>query len=66
MGALPNDLKELFQSNRSYKGASMEAGKNPVKLPNRYKGIIKDDALDFLRGLLEMSPQTRLTAVEAL
>ena len=66
MGPLTPDLKEYFSSNRNFKNANPESGRNPVKLPNRYKGFIKDDALEFLKGLLEMSPKVRLTAQDAL
>ena len=53
-------------TNKNLKGANVDQYKNPVKISNRYKGIVKDEAMEFLKGLLEMSPKTRLTASEAL
>jgi len=67
MGPLTPDLKEYLTSNKNLKGVNLDQYKNPVKLSNRYKGVIKDEsAMEFLKGLLEMSPKTRLTATEAL
>lgn len=66
MGTLTPDLKDYLAQNRAFKNANLEVAKNPTKLANRYKNIIKDDAFEFIKGLLEMSPKTRLTAGEAL
>jgi len=66
MGPLTQDLKDYFTLNRNFKAANPEAGKNPIKVTNRYKGIVKDEALEFLKCLLEMSPKLRITAQEAL
>src|SRR3990167_5578786 len=65
-GPLPSDLNEHIAYNRNFKNATLDAAKNPIKLQGRYKGVIKEDALDFLKGLLEMSPSARLTAADAL
>lgn len=59
-------MKEYLSYNRTFKNANLDAAKNPIKLQGRYKGIIKEEALDFLKGLLEMSPTARLTAADAL
>lgn len=66
MGPLTPDLKEYLSTNRAFKNAHLDGAKNAMKLGNRYKNIIKDDALEFIKGLLDMSPKTRLTANEAL
>lgn len=66
MGPLTPDLKDYLATNRAFKNASLDVAKNPTKLANRYKNIIKDDAFEFIKGLLEMSPKSRLTASEAL
>lgn len=66
MGPLTPDLKEYLSTNRAFKNAHLDGAKNAMKLGNRYKNIIKDEALDFVKGLLDMSPKTRLTANEAL
>lgn len=52
--------------NREFRSFNLEQSKNPVKLPNRYKNSITGEPLNFLKGLLELSPKTRLTAKEAL
>lgn len=66
MGQLPNDLKDYMAQNREFRSFTLEQCKNPVKLPNRYKNSITGEPLNFLKGLLELSPKTRLTAKEAL
>jgi serine/threonine protein kinase len=66
IGNLPNNLKSMFEKNKIFRGEKMPDIKNPVRLPNRYKGKIEGEALELLLAMLEMDPDRRITAREAL
>jgi serine/threonine protein kinase len=66
IGNLPNNLKSMFEKNKIFRGEKMPDIKTPVRLQSRYKSKIEGEALEILLAMLEMDPERRITAKEAL
>lgn len=66
VGNLPKDIKELFFSNREFRGMRLKNIKKPDKLDKKFKKYFKGADMDFLVALLEPSPSKRITAKQAL
>ena len=66
LGPLPSFLQEEFERNIRFKGLKFPDVSHPETLEKRYKGVMNKLEIDIVKGLLEMDPKKRLTALEAL
>lgn len=66
MGPLTPDQKEVFQKQPRFLGTKFPDFGKPETLEKHYLGKISKKALSFMKGLLKMDPNERMTASEAL
>ena len=62
LGNMPNDIKELYLSNREFRGTKLVNIKIPVTLKKKFRKYFGPEELELITGLLEPSPSKRLTA----
>ena len=62
LGNLPKNLVELYNNNPKFNMNKMLTVDEPETLEKRYKNILSPEALDFMKGLLELDPKKRLNA----
>lgn len=63
LGRLPQGLQELFDSNPRFVGFKFPELSKPETLEKRYVGKMSSKALGLLKGMLNMVPEDRLTAL---
>ena len=61
LGNLPESLVNMYYENPIYNGKELLKVKKPETLEKRYLGILSPTAIDFLKGLLELDPNKRLS-----
>lgn len=66
LGRFPDELNEEFSRNPRYLGYKFPDLSRPETLEKRYIGRLSKKALSLMGGLLELLPENRLTAVQAL
>lgn len=66
LGRFPDELSEEFSRNPRYLGYKFPDLSKPETLEKRYIGKLSKKALSLISGLLELLPENRLTAVQAL
>jgi cyclin-dependent kinase-like len=66
LGEFPDELNEQFSKNPRYLGYKFPDLSRPESLEKRYVGKLSKKALDLLSGMLQLLPENRLTAVQAL
>jgi len=66
LGGLTNDLKEHYILNRKLRNVKLKTVENPITLKTRYKKLFSGVELEFLELLLQLSPDNRPTAREAI
>ena len=60
LGNLPEFEIEMLRKNKIFNEKELLYIKEPETLEKRYKGKIEEEAIDFLKGLLNMDPDLRL------
>jgi cyclin-dependent kinase-like len=67
MGLLTPQQQEEFQTNPRFIGYKFPDSINkPETLEKRYIGKLSKKALNLMKGMLEMDPNDRLSAIECL
>ena len=66
LGPLPSYLQNEFTKNPRFVGLKFPDLTKPETLEKRYSGKMDQIQIDLLNGLLQMNPQKRLTAEQAL
>ena len=66
LGRFPDELNEEFSRNPRYLGYKFPDLSKPETLEKRYIGKLSKKALSLMSGLLELLPENRLTAIQAL
>nr|BAD72769.1 putative MAP kinase [Paramecium caudatum] len=66
LGPLTNEQKETFLKNPRYVGMKFHEITKPETIEKRFQGKLSLKAISFLKGLLKMDPNKRMTAIEAL
>lgn len=66
MGRLTPYQQELFNKNPRFVGLQFPNMSKPETVERRYMGKMTPEAIQCLKGMLELDPEKRLTAVEAL
>ena len=61
LGNLPESLVNMYYDNPIYNGKELLKVKKPETLEKRYLGILSPTAIDFMKGLLELDPNKRLS-----
>ncbi len=61
LGNLPENLVNMYYENQIYNGKELLHVKKPETLEKRYLGILSPTAIDFMKGLLELDPNKRLS-----
>ena len=61
LGNLPENLINMYYENQIYNGKELLHVKKPETLEKRYLGILSPTAIDFMKGLLELDPNKRLS-----
>ena len=61
LGNLPEDLVSMYYENPIFNGKELLKIKKPETLEKRYLGILSPTAIDFMKGLLELDPNKRLS-----
>ena len=61
LGNLPENLVNMYYENPIYNGKELLKIKKPETLAKRYLGILSPTAIDFMKGLLELDPNKRLS-----
>ena len=61
LGNLPESLVNMYYANQIYNGKELLHVKKPETLEKRYLGILSPTAIDFMKGLLELDPNKRLS-----
>ena len=61
LGNLPESLVNMYYENQIYNGKELLHVKKPETLEKRYLGILSPTAIDFMKGLLELDPNKRLS-----
>ena len=65
-GILPEEHLEEFSRNPRYLGYKFPEISSPETLEKRYIGKLSKKALSLMSGLLDLRPEARLTAIQAL
>ena len=60
LGNLPEELIEYYNNNPNFNINKLITVDNPETLEKRYENILSPDAIDFMKGLLELNPKKRL------
>ena len=60
LGNLPEDQVEMFYKNPLYNGNKLLDVQKPETLEKRYMGKLSKVAINFMKGLLDLNPKTRL------
>lgn len=63
---MPPPLRKLFETNKALAGEKLRDVPNPIGLTERYRRVIEGEALEILSRMLDLNPETRITAREAL
>ncbi|KAM3127600.1 hypothetical protein pb186bvf_020305 [Paramecium bursaria] len=66
LGPLTNEQREAFLKNPRYVGMKFHEINRPETLEKKFSGKLSLKAISFLKGVLKMDPNKRLTAIEAL
>lgn len=66
LGPIPPDQKEMFLKNPRFLGIKFPDLGKPETLERRYLGKLSKKELSFMKSLLKMDPEERLTARMAL
>ena len=66
LGRFPDELNEEFSRNPRYLGYKFPDLSKPETLEKRYIGKLSKKALSLMSGLLELLPENRWTAIQAL
>ena len=66
LGPLTANQQEVFQKNERFIGLKIPEVVRPETIFRRYRNKISDKALDFMHKCLQMDPESRLTAEEAV
>ena len=66
LGKLTPQQQEQFNKNPRFVGLQFPNIAKPETLDRRYLGKMTPEALQVLRGLLQLDPNKRLTAIECL
>lgn len=66
LGPLPAEQREFMQKHPRFLGTKFPDFGKPETIEKRYLGNISKKGLSFMKGLLKMDPNERLTASEAL
>ena len=61
IGNLPEELVKSYNDNPDFNINKLLHVDNPETLEKRYEKVLSPDAIDFMKGLLELSPKKRLT-----
>ena len=61
LGNLPENLVNMYYENPIYNEKELLKVKKPETLEKRYLGILSPTAIDFMKGLLELDPNKRLS-----
>ena len=61
LGNLPQDLINMFYDNPLYNGKELLKVSRPESLERRYMGKLGPTAIDFLKGLLQLDPNKRIS-----
>ena len=62
IGNLPEKLVEYYNKNPVFNVNKLFIVEKPETLEKRYENIMSPDAIDFMKGLLELDPNKRLNA----
>ena len=62
LGNLPEYEVELYNNNQKFNMNKLLTVDQPETLEKRYKNILTPDAIDLMKGLLELDPKKRLNA----
>ena len=62
IGNLPEELIKLYNENPNFKNNKLFTVDKAETLEKRYKNILTPDAIDFMKGLLELDPKKRLNS----
>ena len=62
IGNLPEEQVKYFNNNPVFNVNKLLTVENPETLEKRYEKIMSSEAIDFMKGLLELDPKKRLNA----
>ena len=62
IGNLPEEQVNYFNNNPVFNVNKLLTVKNPETLEKRYEKIMSSEAIDFMKGLLELDPKKRLNS----
>ena len=60
LGNLPEELVDKYNNNPNFNVNKLFIVNKPETLEKRYENILSSDAIDFMKGLLELNPKKRL------
>ena len=60
LGNLPEELIHFYNNNPNFNINNLFKVDKPETLEKRYENILSPDAIDFMKGLLELNPKKRL------
>jgi cyclin-dependent kinase-like len=66
LGPLTSEQKEMFLKNPRFLGMKFPEITKPETIERRYLGKLSKKALNFMKSLLKMNPDERLSTKEAL
>ena len=66
LGPLTNHQQEIFSKNERFIGLKIPAVTRPETIFKRYRNKLSEKALDFMHQCLQMDPENRLTAEQAV
>ena len=63
LGNLPECLVKFYNNNPKFNSEKLFTVDNPETLEKKYGNILSSDAIDFMKGLLELDPKKRLNEI---
>ena len=62
LGNLPDNLVEMYKNNKNYNIKEMLTVTEPETLEKKYNNFYDEDAIDFLKNILQLDPNKRLNS----